>query len=101
MAVYTQAFAQAQDRLWQMELKRRVASGRLSEVFGNETIALDEEALTRGFREVSEHIWTNKLISDEQSRLYQAFADGVNDFLEGIGFYHDEITAFYLPPHFK
>ena len=30
----------------------------------------------------------------------QAYSDGVNDFLEGVGYFHDEITAFYLPPEF-
>lgn len=24
----------------------------------------------------------------------------MNDFLEGVGYFHDEITAFYLPPEF-
>ena len=31
---YGQGFVHAQDRLWQMELNRRTAQGRLSEIFG-------------------------------------------------------------------
>ncbi|MFV2035527.1 MAG: penicillin acylase family protein, partial [Halocynthiibacter sp.] len=35
-------YAHAQDRLWQMEILRRTAQGRLSEVFGERTVAIDE-----------------------------------------------------------
>ena len=30
----------------------------------------------------------------------QAYADGVNDFLAGVGYFNDEIIAFYLPVEF-
>ena len=35
-------FSHAQDRLWQMMLTRRTAQGRLSEIFGEETVKSDE-----------------------------------------------------------
>ena len=35
-------FAHAQDRLWQMQMLRRTAQGRLSEVFGRRTVRIDE-----------------------------------------------------------
>ncbi|WP_022704852.1 penicillin acylase family protein [Pseudorhodobacter ferrugineus] len=35
-------FAHAQDRLWQMTMLRRTAQGRLSEVFGERTLKIDE-----------------------------------------------------------
>ena len=35
-------FAHAQDRLWQMTLLRRTAQGRLSEMFGQRTVKIDE-----------------------------------------------------------
>lgn len=35
-------FAHAQDRLWQMTMLRRTAQGRLSEVFGERTLRIDE-----------------------------------------------------------
>lgn len=38
----------ARDRLWQMELYRRAASGRLSEVLGEATLAIDKRMLTLG-----------------------------------------------------
>ena len=38
-------YLQARDRLWQMELYRRAASGRLSELLGDATIAVDQRFL--------------------------------------------------------
>ena len=39
---YALGFAHAQDRLWQMVMLRRTVQGRLSEVFGLETVKTDE-----------------------------------------------------------
>ena len=35
-------FAHAQDRLWQMTMLRRTSQGRLSELFGEQTVPIDE-----------------------------------------------------------
>ncbi|MFK7875390.1 MAG: penicillin acylase family protein [Paracoccaceae bacterium] len=40
-AFFALGFAHAQDRLWQMTMMRRTAQGRLSEVFGIETLTID------------------------------------------------------------
>ena len=101
MAVYTQGFAHAQDRLWQMEKQRRFTQGRLSEIFGPKTIPIDKFSLSIGFRRVAEETWnTPDLIPNDQRAILEAYADGVNDFIQGVGYFHDEITAFYLPPEF-
>jgi penicillin amidase len=39
---YGLGFAHAQDRLWQMTMLRRTAQGRLSELFGERTVKIDE-----------------------------------------------------------
>ena len=57
MAVYTQGFAHAQDRLWQMEKSRRLASGRLSEILGEKALGLDKFALIIGYRRIAEKTW--------------------------------------------
>ena len=41
-AFFGLGFAHAQDRLWQMVLMRRTAQGRLSEIFGRDTLEIDE-----------------------------------------------------------
>src|ERR1700730_2453437 len=38
---FVQGYVHAQERLWQMELNRRIAAGRLSEIFGPMTLELD------------------------------------------------------------
>ena len=47
----------ARDRLWQMELYRRVTLGRLSEVLGEPTLAIDQRFLTLGLRAAAEAEW--------------------------------------------
>lgn len=69
-------YVMAQDRLWQMDLLRRVTTGRLSELFGN--IALDTDILMRSLRipEKSMMILSNSDTKVKQA--LEAFADGVN-----------------------
>lgn len=49
-----QGYAQAQDRLFQMDLSRRQASGRLSEVIGEATVENDKYFRTLGLRRAAE-----------------------------------------------
>ena len=75
-------YVHAQDRLWQMELIRRVAPGRLSEIFGEKLIEADAFFKGLGIEE-------NAIVSiaklDKNSapyRLTQAYLDGINQFIE-------------------
>jgi penicillin G amidase len=47
----------ARDRLWQMELYRRAANGRLSQVLGERTLPIDKRLLTLGLRRAAEAEW--------------------------------------------
>ena len=40
-AMIALGYVHAQDRLWQMELMRRIAPGKLSEIFGNPALKTD------------------------------------------------------------
>jgi len=80
---FAQGFVHAQDRLWQMEINRRTASGHLSELFGE--IALDTDRLTRtfGFHRLAAADWE---AADEELRgLLEAYAAGVNVSLDQTG----------------
>ena len=91
MAVYTQGFAHAQDRLWQMEKIRRMTKGQLSEMFGEEGIALDEFSLMCGYYKTAKETWeTPGLLRDKDRELMQAYSDGVNDFIEGVSLFGDD-----------
>lgn len=77
---FAQAFVHAQDRLWQMELLRRTALGRLSEVFGEATLEVDCFARTLGFRRLGNSDWGQA--SAEMRRILLSYAIGINAFLE-------------------
>ncbi len=51
---FGQGFCHAQDRLWQLELYRRMAAGRISEIAGRAGLPADRLVRTLGFRHVSE-----------------------------------------------
>jgi penicillin amidase len=67
---------QARDRLWQMELYRRAASGRLSELLGDPTIGIDRRFLTLGLRDAAEIEW--RRTSPVVRRAFESYARGVN-----------------------
>lgn len=75
-----QGFVHAQDRFWEMDFRRHVTSGRLSELFGASQVGTDTFVRTLGWRAVAEE--EVKLLDDETLGWYQAYADGVNAYLE-------------------
>src|SRR3989304_8465515 len=54
---FGQGFVHAQDRLWQMELNRRTATGRLSEIFGPVALDTDRATRTPGFDRLGREGW--------------------------------------------
>jgi penicillin amidase len=76
---FAQGFVHAQDRLWQMEVNRRTASGRLSEWFGERTLAADRFLRTLGLRHAAALEW--RLLSADSQAALRAYAAGVNAFL--------------------
>ena len=73
----------ANDRMTQLELGRRAASGRLSELVGEVALDLDREALTLRLREAAESLW--QAAGPESRDLLEAYADGVNAWLRSRG----------------
>ena len=74
-----QGYVMAQDRLWQMDLLRRVARGRLSEILGPPTVKIDKQFRSLGFSQAAER---DAGLMDAESRgVLEAFARGVNHFL--------------------
>lgn len=75
-------YAHAQERLWQMELLRRIAPGRLSEIFGGVALKNDKFFAGIGIEEASATAIA-KLDKDSESyKLTQAYLDGINQYLE-------------------
>ncbi|RIV33014.1 penicillin acylase family protein [Flagellimonas lutimaris] len=75
-------YVHAQDRLWQMELLRRVAKGRLSEVFGEDMIKTDKFFLTMGIDDHTKSTVSNLDKQSETIVLAQAYLDGINEFIK-------------------
>lgn len=74
-----QGYVQAQDRLFQMDLARRQASGRLSEIIGEATIDTDKHFRTFSLREAAEKSLSS--YDTESRQVLEWFADGVNAFI--------------------
>ncbi len=72
-------YAHARDRLWQMEFQRRVGAGRLAEILGAGALPADRFLRTVGFRRAAESAW--RALPEQQKRLLDAYAAGVNAFL--------------------
>ena len=69
-------YAHAQDRLWQIMLMRRTAQGRLSEIFGAETLQTDK--LLRRLDLYSLAQTSVAAQSSDARRALKAYAEGVN-----------------------
>ena len=89
-ALFGLGYVHAQDRLWQMEMNRRIGHGRLSEALGATTLSLDKLLRAFNFPAVAQ---ANLEAASPATRAgYEAYARGVNAYLadrEGL-----------LPPEF-
>ncbi len=77
---FAQGFVQAQDRLWQMEMWRRVGDGTLAEVIGPSAVKRDRQArllMYRGSFDDAEFTSYHP----EGKRIFEAFARGVNAYI--------------------
>jgi penicillin amidase len=87
---FAMGYVQAQDRLWQLEIQRRIAQGRMSELFGSGSLKQDVWFRTLGLQQSAKSSWPLLSIPAQQSLL--AYADGINAWLN---------THPKLPPEFS
>ncbi len=76
---FAMGFVHAQDRLWQLELQRRMAQGRLSELFGKNSVRQDVWFRTLGLYEAGASSWD--ALSDQARGVLSAYSAGVNAWL--------------------
>ncbi len=81
-AVTALGYVHAQDRLWQMEVMRRIAPGRLSEIFGSKALPNDTFFAGIGINENSEKAIAELDKNSEAYALSMAYLEGVNQFIE-------------------
>ncbi|MER7933976.1 MULTISPECIES: penicillin acylase family protein [unclassified Streptomyces] len=77
-----QGYVQAQDRFYEMDVRRHMTSGRLSEMFGKGQVKNDEFLRTLGWDRVAKQEYDTKL-SDSTKKYLQAYSEGVNAYLQG------------------
>ena len=78
---FAQGYVQAQDRFYEMDFRRHVTAGRLSELVGKGGVETDELVRTLGWRRVAEQEY-EELGAGTRS-LLEAYARGVNSYIDG------------------
>ncbi|MGW7542240.1 penicillin acylase family protein [Streptomyces sp. NPDC054770] len=103
-----QGYVQAQDRFYEMDVRRHMTSGRLSEMFGKGQVKNDEFLRTMGWDRVAKEEYDTKLSASTKKYL-QAYSKGVNAYLQGkdgkdisleyaaLGFVNDYKPAQWTP----
>ena len=76
---FAQGYVVAQERLWQMDMIRRFASGDLAAILGPDLVAVDREQRILGLRQVAENAVVS--MSPEQRAQFQSYANGVNAYI--------------------
>jgi len=95
-AFHALGFAAAQDRLFQMDLLRRNAAGRLAELFGEAALEADDWHRRMGFEAVAAQVFAR--LPQEQKSLLRAYAQGVNQAMENLPAYPFEFTLLAYRP---
>lgn len=76
-----QGYVHAQDRFYEMDVRRHITAGRISELFGASQVETDAYIRTMGWRRVAEQELT--LLSSSTRRYLDAYASGVNAYIRG------------------
>ena len=82
-AYFGLGFVHAQDRLWQIEMRRRLGAGRMSEILGGRTLDIDRFFRTLGIYRVAARGFA--VLDGDTRASYEAYAKGVNAYLESHG----------------
>ncbi|HMS63822.1 MAG TPA: penicillin acylase family protein [Ignavibacteria bacterium] len=77
---FSLGYIHAQDRLWQMDITRRVAQGKLSEILGKDVLDYDILFRTIGINKNSEELY--KKLSLKSKSLLSDYCKGVNYFIQ-------------------
>ncbi|MGZ0712164.1 penicillin acylase family protein (plasmid) [Coraliomargarita sp. W4R53] len=76
---YAEGYVHAQDRFWEMDFRRHVTSGRLSELFGESQLGTDKFLRTLGWHDIAEQ--EVEALDEAARSYYEAYAKGVNAYL--------------------
>ncbi len=77
---FSLGFAHAQDRLWQMDLMRRIARGKTARIFGEKTLDADKFFRVLGITKIADRLALN--VSRQTKNVLESYSAGVNAFIE-------------------
>jgi penicillin amidase len=83
-ALYAQGYLHASNRLFAMDVTTRSASGRLSELFGTRTLAVDRKQRERGYEQSAMQKVTSWEKFAGNKALMDAYTQGVNDYIHSL-----------------
>ncbi len=79
-ALFAQGYVTAQDRLWQMDFNRRIAAGRLAEIFGAQEVDADKFLRTLGLAQSAQNDVVR--LSPDLRAEFDAYTQGINAFID-------------------
>jgi penicillin amidase len=82
-AHYALGYLHAIERSWQIEFSRRLASGELSEILGEELLGIDSFLRTLGIKKQAQKQYLN--YTNEDKELIQSYVAGINAGNENLG----------------
>ena len=94
--LFAQGYVTAQDRLWQMDMARRMAAGEAAEILGPSLLPHDREQRVLALRVTAERLTAT--LDDRQRRYFDDYARGVNAF---IGAHQDRLPAEFRLLHYQ
>jgi len=97
-AYFAQGFLHASERMWEMELQRRLVDGRLSEILGARAVASDHWMRILGLYRSANDAW--QILDDNAKVALQAYADGVNAWIASTPKLPPEFLILGVKPEF-
>eukprot|EP01083_Nonionella_stella_P073272 198000_1 len=96
--MFATGIVHAQDRFWQMDLNRRVARGKLSELLGLKALELDKFSRTLGWARLAEHDWEAMHEENQQNEEHNS-VEVIEAYVAGVNFWLSKMPAF--PPEYR
>ena len=81
---YAQGFVTARDRLWQMDIQTRSASGRLSEIVGSKALDIDRYHRRMGMVYGAENTLRGMMKDPQVKQMLEAYTEGVNNYIHKL-----------------
>jgi penicillin amidase len=101
---FAQGYVTAMDRLWQMDIQTRSASGRLSEIVGPKALDIDRYHRRMGMVYGAENTLAECMKDPKVKEILEAYSDGVNAYIHNLPskYYPIEFKLLdYAPEDFK